>query len=210
MAVEVGLTKDFLESVLKTKVYKFQVAPGDNGGFTCAVLEVDIWRTSSGNPEHLIIKCFPSNPARQALLDSSGMFARELDVYRELIPGLLGFQKEFEFPEELPFAPFVYGNYLSAVERSELVTPMLSVENCIIMKNLGWMGFKLRDRFLALDFDHYKLVIEAQARLHGISWAYKIKHGIKKLEDKYPFLALAKLQGTLGILAKFIHSNFTR
>ena len=48
-------------------------------------------------------------------------------------------------------------------------------------------GFCLRDRFEGLDLDHFKLVVEGQATLHAVSWAYKQVKG-QKLVEMYPFL----------------------
>ncbi|CAG7831095.1 unnamed protein product, partial [Allacma fusca] len=48
--------------------------------------------------------------------------------------------------------------------------------------------FILRDRFLGFDLDHYKLVIENQAALHAISWAYKSKRGLDSLYEDFPVL----------------------
>ena len=53
-------------------------------------------------------------------------------------------------------------------------------------------GFRLRDRFEGLDFDHFKLVIESQAILHAVSWAFKQSKG-KNLREMYPFLTAENL-----------------
>ena len=47
----------------------------------------------------------------------------------------------------------------------------------------------MKDRFDGLDLDHYKLVVEAQATLHALSWAYKSKSGTK-LSEKCPSLRI--------------------
>ena len=48
-------------------------------------------------------------------------------------------------------------------------------------------GFSLRDRFKGLDLNHFKLVVEGQATLHAVSWAYKQLKG-HKLVEMYPFI----------------------
>ncbi|CAG7831343.1 unnamed protein product, partial [Allacma fusca] len=63
--------------------------------------------------------------------------------------------------------------------------------NNIIMPDLRAKSngeYRLRDRFLGFDLNHYYLVIEAQAKLHALSWAYKSKTGIQSLTGKFPFL----------------------
>jgi hypothetical protein len=69
--------------------------------------------------------------------------------------------------------------------------PLKPLDNVIIMpdlRNHSNGAFRLCDRFLGLDRDHYKLVIESQAQLHAVSWAYKSKRGIGSLYDEFPFL----------------------
>ena len=61
-------------------------------------------------------------------------------------------------------------------------------DNHIVMTDLRKQGgFSLRDRFKGLDLDHFKLVVEGQATLHAVSWAYKQQKG-RKLRELYPFL----------------------
>ena len=57
-------------------------------------------------------------------------------------------------------------------------------------------GFRLQDRFQGLDLDHFKLVIEAHATLHAVSWAYKVKRGVPKLLEKFPLLSTKGFQKT--------------
>lgn len=50
-------------------------------------------------------------------------------------------------------------------------------------------GYKMVDRIKGLDFEHATFVLKQQARLHAASWAYKQKHGLPRLSDKYPQIA---------------------
>ena len=61
-------------------------------------------------------------------------------------------------------------------------------------------GFCLRDRFKGLDLDHFKLVIEGQATLHAVSWAFKQLKG-RKLVEMYPFLGG---EGFASVFEKFM------
>ncbi len=46
----------------------------------------------------------------------------------------------------------------------------------------------MASRLLGLDHDHVVLVMEAHAKLHALSWAYKQKKGIKALGTEFPFM----------------------
>ncbi|CAG7838463.1 unnamed protein product [Allacma fusca] len=116
------ITKEFLEEALTEAVDSFQVTPGSNAGdgYACIIYSVDVIR--KGKPEepiHLIVKCFPTHPGRQAWLTESNMFRKELLAYNILIPELLRFQTNkgsiysandgFERIIKPPFPHFYFG-----------------------------------------------------------------------------------------------------
>ena len=113
MGSDVGITKEFLEKTLETPVKKFVVNTGSNlgDGYMCVMYSVDVWTEGSDNPLPIIMKCFPTNAARQKMLDDSGMFTTELRMYDTVIPDLEKFQDETlgESKFRLPFAPFLSG-----------------------------------------------------------------------------------------------------
>jgi hypothetical protein len=85
----------------------------------------------------------------------------------------------------------LFGQYIEPEEKLKLGRPLKPLDNSIIMPDLRKPEngpFRLRDRFLGFDLDHYKLVIESQAKLHAISWAYKTKRGLKSLIAEFPYL----------------------
>ena len=47
----------------------------------------------------------------------------------------------------------------------------------------------MRDRFKGLDLDHFKLVVEGQATLHAVSWAYRHNIG-RSLLEAFPFISV--------------------
>ncbi|CAG7722643.1 unnamed protein product [Allacma fusca] len=185
---DLGLTNEFLEAFLKEPVDKFEVWSGSNlgDGYTCTLSSVDVWRKSNPKPVHLLFKCFPTNPDRQELLYEVVSFQTELEAYTKIFPALREFQKELESEViSPPVPPFYFGQYIPPEERKKLGRPIKPLDNCIVMANLREKsngGFRLRDRFLGLDLDHYKLVIEAQAKFHALSWAYKCKRGIDNFD----------------------------
>jgi hypothetical protein len=70
-------------------------------------------------------------------------------------------------------------------------------------------AFRLRDRFLGFDYDHYKLVIEAHATLHALSWAYKCKKGFTDFEKEFPFLKV-DFGPLIKVMQPFMEMSFTQ
>ena len=122
MESHAGITKEFLESTLKTPVDKFTVnagsKPGD--GFMCALYSVEVWKQGSDEPLPILIKCYPSNPLRQKMLDDSGEFTTELRMYDTVIPDLNKFQDQVLRGNKfrLSFAPFLAGRMNPLKERN--------------------------------------------------------------------------------------------
>ena len=122
MASNAGITKEFLEETLKTPVDKFTVNSGSKlgDGYMCVMYSVDVWTEGSNKPLAIIVKCFPTNPVRQKILDDSGTFTTELRMYDTVIPDLNKFQYEalggIEF--RLPFAPFLAGHETPSEKRN--------------------------------------------------------------------------------------------
>ena len=115
---EAVVTKEFLEKALKTPVEKFVVSAGSilGDGYTCVLYSVDVWKKGQAGedePLHILIKAFPSNPARQHFLDL-GLFPVELAMYEEVIPELIRFQESVQVENKvrLPFAPYLGGQYI--------------------------------------------------------------------------------------------------
>ena len=123
MAEDPGITKEFLQQTLKTQVEKFVVNTGSNlgDGYTCLLYSVDVWKQGSDEPLPILIKCFPSNPVRQKVLDDSETFTNELRMYDTVIPDLEKFQDETLLDGRkcrLPFAPFLAGQDVPVEKRN--------------------------------------------------------------------------------------------
>ncbi|CAG7835786.1 unnamed protein product [Allacma fusca] len=176
-------------------IERFEVKAGSNlgDGYTCAMLSVEVWKQSDPNhPFGIVVKCYPVNQTRQDFLETANIFQVELGMYDTVIPALNKFQEILPERERvpLPFAPMIFGKFLKPEDRSKLGRPLEPLDNSIVMPDLRKPEngpFVLRDRFLGFDLDHYLLVIEAQARLHATSWAYKSKLG-KNILEEFPFL----------------------
>ncbi|CAG7700783.1 unnamed protein product [Allacma fusca] len=203
--MEANITKDLLEATLNTKIIRFQVESGlkINDEFTSPILSVDVWTQSGPNPLSLFIK-FQSPNARQTYLDMNKSFETELRVYDTLVPEFEKFQEELRVTKIVPpFPQFFGGSYHPSDKKNS------DLNNLLVLKDLHKQGgFRLRDKFLGLDLDHYKLVIEGQAQLHAISWAYKYTRGLKNFHDNFPFLKMVHdedMETILDILDKECH-----
>ena len=116
-----GITKEFLENALKVPIDKFTVNQGSSlgEGYTTLLYAVDVWKIGQDEPIHILIKCFPSNPARQQFLQDYKIFEIEVGMYEVLIPELKKFLKEKNAEDiRLPFAPFYAGQTKSSGEQN--------------------------------------------------------------------------------------------
>ena len=113
-----GITKEFLESALKEPIEKFTVNKGSalGDGYTTLLYAVDVWKIGQDEPIHILIKCFPSNQARQQFLTEYNIFEIEVGMYDVVVPELKNFLKEKNAEDiRLPFAPFYAGQTKSSV-----------------------------------------------------------------------------------------------
>ena len=126
MEADVGITKEFLQQALKIPVDKFTVNIGSKlgDGYMCSLYSVDVWKQGNDQSFSIIIKCFPSNPVRQKLLDDGGDFTTELGMYDTIIPDLEKFRYERlgNTKFRLPFTPFLAGQEIPVEKRNGLNT----------------------------------------------------------------------------------------
>jgi len=205
-----GISKEFLENVLGKEVESFCVKhladTGDNFMSILYNLDVTVVSEDKGDHKdskktqllHLFSKCYPNHQGRQDFLNSSGVFWKELDFYKVWVPELLKFAKEVGVKElKLEFPTFIAGNATNAdkesgnennnnKEETKLSGPF---ENYVMMVDCCKTdGFKLADRLVRLDKDHLVLVMEALAKMHALSWAYKSDKKIDVIKEKFPSL----------------------
>jgi hypothetical protein len=89
-----SITKEFLETTLKSKVKSFTVQPGSNHGdnYTSILhsIEVHLEDNAAAEPLQLLLKVYPNHPARKKFLDDTNLFLKELLVYQKLVPEIQG------------------------------------------------------------------------------------------------------------------------
>ncbi|OXA51219.1 uncharacterized protein LOC110853579 [Folsomia candida] len=199
------ITKEFLQNALKmeakggsvpeivTHFATLGTQPGDNYMSVIYSVDVDL---SDGTKRYLLIKCYPSHPARQEFTNKMNMFFKECEVYSKWIPALTRIKSEvFGFDKEeavkLPYAKFVHGeciDFQSEEGKLRKSGPISSLDNYIIMEDLRKThGFRMTNRLEPLDLDHMRLIIEALSKVHAMSWAYR-HHVESDITEKFPCL----------------------
>jgi len=63
-------------------------------------------------------------------------------------------------------------------------------------------GFRTADRMVGLGLAEVTLIMQEYAKIHALSWAYKVKNGIKSLESKFTFLKLEMCAEDLAMFEK--------
>jgi len=118
----IKIDKDFLSSALgnEFEINSFTISEGSNVGdnYMSIIYSVDIEvkskiSESPSETKHLLVKCFPTHPARQGFLIKSNFFHRELQMYQVWLVELSRLQKEvigLQKPFDLPFTRVLLGN----------------------------------------------------------------------------------------------------
>ncbi|OXA51218.1 uncharacterized protein LOC110853464 [Folsomia candida] len=218
------ITKEFLQNVLKMEAKGGPVAeiishyatlgtkPGDNYMSVIYSVDVDL---SDGTKRYLLIKCYPSHPARQEMTNKMNMFFKECEVYSKWMPELRRMQNEVlnldkEEAVKLPYAKFVHGeciDFQSEAGEARIGGTITSLDNYIIMEDLRkTYGFRMTDRREPLDLDHMKLVITALARVHSVGWAYR-HHVEADIVGHFPCLVGNVKEEDIGIWNKLLIAN---
>jgi len=84
------------------------------------------------------------------------------------------------------------------------------LDNAIVMEDMKrtW-GFRMTNRREPLDIHHMRLVIQALAKVHALSWAYK-HHDGQEITEKYPFLKNSLTATDFEIWASTYDANFDK
>ncbi|CAL8110272.1 unnamed protein product [Orchesella dallaii] len=186
-----SITNEFLELVFDRQVSTFRTDVGTNPGDNYLSIMHAVEVVFKGEPEsnHYLIKCYPNHPGRREFIEQMDVFSRELFMYQDFLPELkqLAVEKGAENIVDLSVAPVHGGNIVG--NSGKFTMKPWSDENFIAMTDLRkTFGFTMADRLKGLDLDHARIVLEEMAKYHALSWAYKQKHGLALLTDKYPQL----------------------
>ncbi|ODM99564.1 hypothetical protein Ocin01_07131 [Orchesella cincta] len=190
-AEELGfqLTKEFLELAFDREVEKFSTNAGTNPGdnYMSVMHAIEVTFKGDKKSSHYLIKCYPNHQGRRDYLDEMDVFSKEFFIYQDFLPQLkeLAEERGAENIVDLSVAPVQGGNIVG--QPSKFTKKPWSDENFILMTDLRkTFGFTMADRMKGLDLEHTKLVLDEIAKYHALSWAYKQKHGMTLLSNKYP------------------------
>lgn len=111
--------------------------------------------------ESYIIKSAPKSEGLRKFAPINLAYEREIYVYSHVLPAFAKFQEERNLKD--PFK-----SYAQCLKTSED-----ECEEALIMKDMKALGYQMKNRICALDYNHVKLVITELAKLHAISFALK-------------------------------------
>ncbi|XP_022909655.2 uncharacterized protein [Onthophagus taurus] len=145
---------------------------------------------------NLFVKCFPEfqNAGWKSMMEIG--FKSEYNFYHEVWPVFMKFQDAKNLKE-----PFNNVAKSYSFQSGSVIKP-------IVLENLRSLGYTLRDRKKPVDDVHLRLPIQAFARYHAISYAFKDQEpeNFKKLTSSMPdvFSDNFEMIGMDGIIRKSV------
>jgi len=165
------LNNEFLKSAIQQEVggsnidvtnYDTQLAVSKDNHFGSSLLRVTVEYSFTDQNEsnkrgtiHLIVKSLPNSEMMRAMLNMTGIFKRETDVYLVALPAM------YRQVEELIGFRIQYFSSRC----------IYSVSDVLVLEDLNNLGYKMADRRRGLDLPHCKLVLRSLAQFHGMSVA---------------------------------------
>lgn len=121
----------------------------------------------------LVVKSLPKNLGRRKTFRSPDFFYNEITFYEEVIPRFEKFIRSKGHPELL-IIPRCLESFIDGEN------------DFIVLEDVSPLGFKPVTRQNCLDYDQSCFILEAMARFHAVSLAYKDQNGedFQKLKDK--------------------------
>ncbi|CAH1183303.1 unnamed protein product [Ceutorhynchus assimilis] len=150
-------------------------APGEHYGSIMLALKVKIKRKNSGKVEDLdiVAKLIPANEMLRLAFDIPVTFKKEVFAYKETIPALVEFQKEYGVPDYKlhdNLFPKCLGARLSVDENKNIVDE----DAVLLFENLKIKGFVTEDRLKGFDLSATKIILPDLARFHAVPIALRI------------------------------------
>lgn len=137
-------------------------------GFIGIMFRIHFQEVDSDKHLTVMLKAPPASLARRNQLGALKAFKREVFMYNKVLPAFVAFQKEKFIKEAKGFFNFPKVYFAEFDEELQ--------DSVIIMEDLKESGCKMWDKFVPIDFEHSKLVLESLGRFHAISFAMKEQH----------------------------------
>lgn len=135
-------------------------------GFLSAVVRVLITGQRHGAAQSLsvIVKVPPTDPKFREEFNSASSFRSEAHFYDRVAPTLAAFERERGLPAADAFQlPRCLATRIDDAAQ----------QFAIVLEDLRFGGWRLRDKFAAVDEPHARRVAEGLARYHGVSMALR-------------------------------------
>lgn len=170
--------------------YDFETKSGSNHGdnFLGVMIAVTLTGTKAKNGSsrienmHLLCKMPPMNESRKKNFKTGIVFAREVYIYKKLLPAFVRFQRERGLSEADSFLSFPKVYACESNESNETYV--------LIMEDLRPKDFQMWPKEKVIRIDHELLVMKELAKFHAISFAMKDQRPdefeqFKQLDDTF-------------------------
>lgn len=114
---------------------------------------------------HLLCKIAPANPVRRQQFQSAMTFAREAQIYNEILPLFAEFQRDRGLTGDEGYT--AYPKCYAAIANSQ------TDQYYLILEDVRARNFTMRPKTLAVSVNHAFLIVEHLAKLHAVSFALK-------------------------------------
>lgn len=177
------IKRDYVETALKVdkgedaKLLTYKIvdftSKGDN--YACFVTSIDVKYRREGTESNItyVVKCSPCLQNELFKEFSKGLFSKEANFYKELLP-MLNKQLLNVGHDNLRLAKYLFST-------------LTEHEEIIILKDLRPDGFKMFDRLKGMDKTHCLLVLNELGRFHAASVLLQNELS-EPINEKYEFL----------------------
>lgn len=146
---------------------------------------------------NVLCKIPPLDPVRRQQFNSIALFEREVNVYSNLLPTMLEFQREKGITDELNEGffniPKCYRTHFDAESEQAL----------ILMEDLRSREFSMWNKLEPLNFEHARLLLTQLGRFHGLSLAMKEQRPDVFEAFKVPDLMVPAMEQNEQLMAMF-------
>nr|XP_001807041.2 PREDICTED: uncharacterized protein LOC100141764 [Tribolium castaneum] len=130
-------------------------------GFLCEIYKAAIIDQETNKKINVVIKVAPSDQRRREATCIQEAYSNEILFYSEVFPVFIKFQQEHKTTQLFNNVP----RYITSAGKLG--------EEMIVLADITKAGFIMRDKNLALDEEHAKLIFKTYGRFHAISFCLK-------------------------------------
>ncbi|XP_077284807.1 uncharacterized protein LOC143910279 isoform X2 [Arctopsyche grandis] len=142
--------------------FEIKIASGSNqNNFFGQVYRIRVEGIRNGEKvsDHIFVKTHSDNAIRNERVKIGDKFNREALLYNDVISQFECLQKNVAKEDKLIFPKCLYAD-----------------EECLVMEDLTKKSFKVIDEKSTLDMNHMKIMMSELAKLHALSFAFKLQN----------------------------------